>query len=416
LASGSPAEAVAATEAKPRRRAAALCSLLALTTPVSALADDYVSVRGAYYREPSTRVIQPMVDVGRDSPDEGVDVDAHFLADAITSASAAAGTAVDNIFTEIRDEVGLRIRKRMPRSEVTLAYKYSAESDYWAHFIGASYGARLWDDTAALKFAFGRGFDTMTNKSQNPVCTPGMTPPTFCTMDSWYGGVSYSQVLSPVMLMQVSYEVAYLDGFQGNVYRTVPTVNNAPEYLPPHRMRNAFTPRIAYYVPQTGTGFQLHYRFYFDYYVGERLTASDPWLLIGNMVEGRIYQQLTPTLEVRLLFRYYRQNHAAFWCAPPNRPTQLPPTEFCAMGTSPPSGYIPTGPNAAKYWTSDPKLGPLNTEYPELKLIWDADALRDVPLLRWFASGTFEISYGYYYQSTSFGDAHVVQTGYRLEY
>ena len=52
---------------------------------------------------------------------------------------------------------------------------------------------------------------------------------------------------------------------------------------------------------------------------------------------------------------------------------------------------------AAPYQSSDPKLGPVHTEYPEVKLIWEAEALRGVPFFRWFAGGTFEISYGYYY-------------------
>ena len=129
-------------------------------------------------------------------------------------------------------------------------------------------------------------------------------------------------------------------------------------------------------------------------------------------MEARLYQQLTPTLEARLLFRYYRQNNANFYCAPPNKPTTLPQTEFCAMATNPPTGY---GPNA-KYWTADPKLGPLHTEYPEVQLVWAAEALRDIPFLAWFSAGSFEISYGYYFQTTSFGNAHVLQTGYRLPY
>jgi hypothetical protein len=399
---------------KPRLIGVAIACTLFGVAGRDAWGDDVVSVRGAYYREASTRVIQPMVEVRRDAPSEGLDVDAHFLIDSITSASAAAGTAVDNVFTEIRDEVGLRVRRRFERSDVVLSYKYSAESDYWSHSVGASYGSRLWDDTAALRLSFGRSFDTMTNKSQMPTCAPNMTAPR-CTLDTWYAGVSYSQVLSPVAIAQVSYEAVYLDGFQGNVYRTVPSFNNAPEYLPPHRLRNAITPRIAYYLPGSGTGFQLHYRFYFDLYPGDYATPSDPWRLIGNMIEGRVYQQLTPTLEVRLLFRYYRQNHPRFWCAPPTRPTTLPPTDFCAMSTDPPSGYR-TGADGAKYFTSDPKLAPIHTEYPELQLVWDADALRDVPFLRWFAAGSFEISYGYYYQSDSFGNAHVLQTGYRLPY
>ncbi|HEY7374495.1 MAG TPA: DUF3570 domain-containing protein [Polyangia bacterium] len=393
------------------RLAAGLFAAAVAVAPAGGRADDSVTVRGVYYREASTRVIQPMMEVRRDS-DSGLDVDAHFLVDAITSASMAAGTAVDNIFTEIRDEVGFRVRRRWERSDLSLAYKYSAESDYWSHSIGASYGSRLWDDTAALRVSVGRSFDTMQAKGPNPPDCHQGPGQTSCWLNTWYAGVSFSQVLSPVMLAQVSYEAAYLDGYQGNLYRPVPTLNNQIEFLPPHRLRNAITPRIAYYIPATSTGLQLHYRYYFDFYPGERATDSDPWLLMGHMIEARVYQQLTPTLEMRLLFRYYRQNHANFWCAPPNKPTTLPPTEFCAMNTSPPSGYA-TG---AVYFTADPKLGPLHTEYPEVQLVWEADALREVPFLRWFAAGSFEISYGYYFQNTSFGNAHVLQTGYRLPY
>ena len=80
------------------------------------------------------------------------------------------------------------------------------------------------------------------------------------------------------------------------------------------------------------------------------------------------------------------------------------------MATDPASGYL----NTAIYYTADPKLGPVVTEYPEVQLVWAADALRTVPFLRWFAAGTFEISYGHYFQNDSFGNAHVLQTGYRL--
>ena len=55
-------------------------------------------------------------------------------------------------------------------------------------------------------------------------------------------------------------------------------------------------------------------------------------------------------------------------------------------------------------------------EYPEVKLIWDAAAWESIPFFRWFAAGTFEISYGRYFQNNSFGDAHVLQTGYSMPY
>ena len=385
----------------------AIVVCLVLVGARQAWAEDYVAVRGVYYREASTRVIQPMVELLRESPT--VDVGAHFLVDAITSASIAAGTTVDNVFTEVRDEAGFRVRKRFDRSDATLSYRYSAESDYWSHSIGAALGTRLWDDTATLRLSLGRTFDTMSAKGRTPDCRPNMPAP-FCTLNTWFAGLSYSQVLSPVALAQISYEMAYLSGFQGNLYRMVSSLMRY-EYLPEHRMRNAITPRIAYYLPRSQTGFQLHYRFYFDFYPGEHATTSDPWFLIAHTIEARLYQKLTPTVEIRLLLRYYRQNHARFWCDAP-RPSRLGPTEFCAVATDPPAGYQAE----AAYYTADPKLGPVTTTYPEVKIVWDADALRAVPFLRWFSAGTFEISYGYYFQNTAFGNAHLLQTGYRLPY
>ena len=71
---------------------------------------------------------------------------------------------------------------------------------------------------------------------------------------------------------------------------------------------------------------------------------------------------------------------------------------------------------SASYASSDPTIGPVRTEYPEVKLIWDATSWESIPFFRWFAAGTFEISYGRYFQNDAFGDAHVLQTGYSMPY
>lgn len=375
------------------KRAWLLVAALAAAAPSSARAADYVIVRGAYYREASTRVIQPMVELERESP-SGIDVGAHFLVDAITSASIAAGTTVDNVFTEIRDEAGLRVRLRWARTDATIAYKYSAESDYWSHGIGASFGRRFWGDTGTVRLSVGRGWDSMSARGRTPECSPGVSALS-CPLDVWFAGVNYTQILTPVWLAQVSYELAYLDGFQGNLYRSVP--NFGYEVVPSQRLRHAIAPRTAYYFPATGTGLQAHYRFYWDNYPGsDGLSMADPWELRAHTIEGRVYQQLTPDLEMRLLFRYHWQNHAQFWCDTLARP----------------GCYVP----GSNYYSTDPKLGALTTKYPEIKLVWDAAALRDTPFFRWFAGGSFEISYGYFMQTTSFGGAHLLQAGYRLPY
>ena len=168
-----------------------------------ARADDYVTLRGAYYREPSTRVIQPTLEVERDD-DSGVDVKAHFLVDSITSASVSAGTTTDSIFTETRNEAGLSVRKRWSRFEAGLGYKYSAESDYWSHSISGSVSGRFWGDTARVGLSLGHNFDQVASRFRTPYCA---TPPSnACPLDTTFVGLSYTQILSPVLLAQVSLE------------------------------------------------------------------------------------------------------------------------------------------------------------------------------------------------------------------
>jgi hypothetical protein len=368
----------------------AAVALVTLAT-ARARAEDYVTVRGAYYREPSTRVIQPTVEVERDSP-TGWDVKAHFLVDTITSASVSAGTTADSIFTETRNEAGIVVRKRWERSELVAGYRYSAESDYWSHALSLTGARRFWGDTARVAVTLGLSLDTLGSRFRTPECA---TPPSHsCPLTTTFGGLSYTQILSPVALAQASAETAYLDGFQGNLYRSVP--NFGYENVPDRRLRNALGARVAYYIPSASVALRLQYRYYFDLFPGAT-GGGDPWRLQSHMLEGRVYRPLTRDLSVRLSYRQYWQNWSAnFWC------------DALVMS----SCYAP----GSVYYTTDPKLGHVRTEYPEVELLWQAERLRDVPVLGWLAAGTFYVSYGRYFQSTSFADAHVLQAGYTLPY
>jgi len=140
---------------------------------------------------------------------------------------------------------------------------------------------------------------------------------------------------------------------------------------------------------------RLQYRYYFDWQPGDQPEA-DPWHIRSHTVEGRLYQPLSDTLTIRLAYRGYFQSRAQFWCDPLLQP-----------GCSPPS---------ARVYSTDPKLGPVITAYPEVQLSWLASAFGGVPVLRWLAAGTFQISYGRYFQNNGFGNAHVLQTGYTFPY
>jgi hypothetical protein len=368
---------------------AALTVALAIA-PARARAEDYVTVRGAYYREPSTRVIQPTVELERDSP-SGWDVKAHYLVDTITSASVAAGTSSDSIFTETRNEAALAVRKRWDRSSVTASYKYSAESDYWSQAFGLSGSQRFWGDTADIGLAIGASFDALSSRFRTPACAT--FPSISCSLDSYFAGLTYTQILSPVLLAQVSAESSYITGFQGNLYRQVPDLGY--EVVPSTRLRNAVAARVAYYIPAAQLALRLQYRYYVDLAPGDSF-STDPWHVYSHTIEARVYRPITRDLTVRVSYRQYLQWGANFWC-----------DEIIMPGCYP---------QDAVYYSTDPKLGRVRTEYPELELIWQAEALREVPVLGWISAGTFTISYGRYFQSTSFGDAHVLQAGYTLPY
>src|SRR5581483_4140349 len=123
---------------------------------------------------------------------------------------------------------------------------------------------RFWGDTATVSAFGGPTFDyvaTRTRTIECPTRLPGSTDPG-CDLFVLTGGVSYAQVLSPTLLVQISYDVQHQDGFQANPYRQV--AGFGYEKVPRVRLRQSVTPRIAYYLPASRTGLQLHYRYYRD--------------------------------------------------------------------------------------------------------------------------------------------------------
>ena len=90
-----------------------------------------------------------------------------------------------------------------------------------------------------------------------------------------------------------------------------------------------------------------------------------------------------------------------------------------------------------EYHSVDIKFGDLRTQLAELKLIWDMRLLAGTAL-DFFAAGTFDVSYGYYFEGSPYGQeftdrnappvigelpftreyggAHLIQTGYSLPF
>jgi hypothetical protein len=377
--------------------------LLAAAAPAWAqIVEDRISLRGAYFREASTRVVQPMLQVTKGLPG-GYDLGGHLAVDAISSASIAQGAITDEVFTETRYEGSLSAGWTRGETRLGSFLRYSREPDYFSHTAGLSGSHEVWERTGTIGVNLAFTHDDIEPR-----------PPLMARdLDVWFAGVSYDQIVTPTTRAQVGYEIYYLDGFYGNPYISHPNLGR--EDLPEQRLRHALALHVAQYLPGPDLGLQLHYRFYVDQ---ESFTSTDPWGLTAHTLEGRVYKNLGRHLELRASYRYHRQGRALFWC-----------DARADIGCY---GMMP------EYHSWDVKFGGLDTHLPELKVTWDMHALSEVPGLSWLASGSVEISYGYFFESTPYGQvftdknappgigklpftrkyggAHLMQTGYSLPF
>jgi hypothetical protein len=288
----------------------------------------------------------------------------------------------DNIFTEHRKEAGLGVGKIFRRTEVGLSYRQSREPDYISHAVGLRVAQGIWENsgTVALIMAYSR--DTI-----GPFLDK--------TLEVGFTSLSYEQALSPVLLAQLGYELSYLNGYLCNPYDSDP---RGRANCPQQRVRHVAVARVARYFPAVSAGIQLHYRFYYDQWWDPK---PDPWGLVAHSAEGRLYLDVSQNLELRLSYRFHNQGSARFSACPGN-PSAAPDPD-CP-------------PEVTQFHSGDEKFRRLSTHLTELKLTWEARALADIPVLAWFALGAFELSYGQYLQTTHYGNAHLLQTGYSLPF
>jgi hypothetical protein len=262
-----------------------------------ARADGELMLRGVYYKERSTRVVQPMLDGRFDVGDAG-SLDAHVLVDAITSASAAAGAPVDSEFDEQRYEIGGGYLHQLTDLRVGGQLRVSYEPDYTSLFGGLRSELELADKNTVVGVGASFGHDWI-----NDSALPEMSQRVDDTLRTYLGSLSLSQLLSSDAVASVTYDVSYLDGLQANPYRTRFTTANQllEETHPRTRLRHALAGSGRLFVPASRTTAIGSYRFYID-----------DWGIRGHTPELRVIQELGP-LEVGVRYRLHTQNGADFY-------------------------------------------------------------------------------------------------------
>lgn len=371
-------------------------TIVALTGLVASVAhaDGELTARSVYYKERSTRVIQPMLDGMFDAGERGL-ATAHFLVDAITSASAGSGAASAAAFTETRYEGGGGYTHEfdgpahswLDRYRIGGDAKYSTESDYESLYIGARFEAELAQKNATFGLGVGLGDDTITNAgAQSPMGGPQLqcdvsssATATQCALSTYSLSTSLSQILAKNMVAAVSYDLEKLDGYQANPYRTVITATGlVPEVHPNSRLRQAFAGTLRYYLRATHTTLIGAYRFY-----------RDDWHIRAHTPELRIVQAVGTMADASIRYRYYRQSAAYFYEA----------------------RYPTLDASKVNYVTDDPKMSGYDGSTMEAKLgvLGEAFGLSGT-----WAGARFEGVLEYIIQHNRFGDAVVAHVALTL--
>jgi hypothetical protein len=274
----------------------------------SAIADGTVSVRGVYYKERATRVVQPMLDGAFEVGTAGL-VNTHLLVDAITSASASSGAENAVSFTENRYEGGLSYTHELGNLRLGAAGKYSTESDYKSFYGGLRAEMDLAQKNATLGAGVGVVHDTVSAGSdQGGLATPMLAcSPTEsavdCNLDTYVAFASASQILSKNLIVGVTYDISRLDGYQSNPYRTAITdTGEVAERHPTERTRQAVAGSVRYFIPHSQTTLIGAYRYYWD-----------NWDLHAHTPEARIIQQVGFAADATLRYRFHAQDAAFFY-------------------------------------------------------------------------------------------------------
>ncbi len=275
-----------------------------------AAADGTVSVRGVYYKERATRVMQPMLDGVFEVGERGL-LSTHFLVDAITSASTSAGAADAIAFTENRYEAGAGYTHELHDLGIRLGgdARYSTESDYRSLYGGLRGELDLAQKNTVLGLGGGVGYDLISAGSGGGLAQPtieckrGEMEQSECSLTTLAMYVSATQILSRNMVAGLSIDLARLSGYQSNPYRSAIAGDELiSERHPTLRNRQAYAAVLRYFIPRTETAVIGSYRYY-----------RDNWRVHGHTPELRVIQQVGDIGDAAFRYRWHTQDGAFFF-------------------------------------------------------------------------------------------------------
>jgi hypothetical protein len=247
--------------------------------------------------------------------DNGSEVHAAAVADAVTSASVDVITEATPRFSELRTEADVGGSYAIGTWLPSAHYRYSHEADYLSNGGGVSALRKLNADST-IEASYDFTYDLVRRSG---------TPPSIFerTLATHSAEVSWSQVIDRATVVRLAYSFVGQDGYMAKPYRYVPlfdpavgamgtsiTIDNygqlrlperPPENVPDVRLRQAFAARAIRYLPWLSGSVRGDYRLYLD-----------DWGVRSHTGELGLRAALGDR-ELALTERLYEQTAADFW-------------------------------------------------------------------------------------------------------
>lgn len=206
-----------------------------------------VDARSSVYQDSDHTFISTSTVALRGTIKDRVTIKARYLADIITSASVDVVSAATKSFDETRHELEGALAYADGTRTASVAYVYSDENDWTSHSIRAGGSHDFFDHRLTVGAGGSITFNAVF-RSEDPNYRKDLTQGS--------GAIDATVVLSPADLVNATYTLMVLSGYQASPYRFVyiasPALANFtysnPESLPSGRIRHALGLRWNHHV------------------------------------------------------------------------------------------------------------------------------------------------------------------------
>jgi hypothetical protein len=217
-------------------------------------------------------------------------------ADAVTGATTVSGGSGGG-YDDLRKEIVGGASQQFGPVILAIGGFYGNESDYLSQAYSVGATVELFQKNLTVSGVYGKTADRIED----------LTDPTFFGYkDNATYTIAATQLLTPTMIVVGGYSLSQVEGFQSSPTRKilVPTVFGDRVFAEVHpdlRDRQTFFLRFKRYMGSETSG-ELNLSYYFDTW-GVRAIGAEP----------RVERRLTPSVAVRLRYRFFSQSAADFY-------------------------------------------------------------------------------------------------------